>query len=128
MVFLTDAALTDRLLEHVAAGTTDVSDEVWREPVEHYLTPERLHAEVHRVLRRRFVAFCPSAALPDAGSYLARTVAGVPLVASRGRDGVVRVFRNSCRHRGTAVASGSGCSTSFACPYHGWVYGSDGSL
>jgi phenylpropionate dioxygenase-like ring-hydroxylating dioxygenase large terminal subunit len=128
MVFLTDAALTDRLLEHVAAGTTDVSEEVWREPVEHYLTPERLHAEVHGVLRRRFVAFCPSAALPGAGSYLARTVAGVPLVATRGRDGAVRVFRNSCRHRGTAVASGTGCATSFVCPYHGWVYGSDGSL
>jgi phenylpropionate dioxygenase-like ring-hydroxylating dioxygenase large terminal subunit len=40
----------------------------------------------------------------------------------------VRVFRNSCRHRGTAVASGSGCANSFVCPYHGWVYGSDGAL
>jgi phenylpropionate dioxygenase-like ring-hydroxylating dioxygenase large terminal subunit len=128
MAFLTDAELTERILEHVAAGTTDLSDEVWREPVEHYLTPERLHAEVHGVLRRRFTVLCPSAALPEPGSYLARTVAGVPLVAVRGRDGVARVFRNSCRHRGTAVASGSGCATSFVCPFHGWVYGTDGAL
>jgi phenylpropionate dioxygenase-like ring-hydroxylating dioxygenase large terminal subunit len=128
MAWLTDPELTDRLLEHVAAGTTDLSDEVWREPVEHYLTPERLHAEVHGVLRRRFTALCPSAALPEPGSYQARTVAGVPLVAVRGRDGVARVFRNSCRHRGTAVASGSGCATSFVCPFHGWVYGTDGTL
>ena len=128
MVLLTDAELTDRILGHVDAGTTDMSDEVWREPVEHYLTPERLHAEVHDVLRRRFTALCPSAAIPDAGSYLARNVAGVPLVATRGRDGAVRVFRNSCRHRGTAVAAGSGCATSFVCPFHGWVYGTDGAL
>lgn len=128
MGLLPDAALTDRLLEHVAAGTTDLSEQVWREPVEHYLTPERLRAEVHDVLRRRFVALCPSAALPDPGSYLARTVAGVPLVAARGRDGRVRVLRNSCRHRGTAVASGSGCAASFVCPFHGWVYGTDGAL
>lgn len=128
MVLLTDAELTDRILGHVDAGTTDVSDDVWREPVEHYLTPERLHAEVHEVLRRRFTALCPSAAIPDPGSYLARTVAGVPLVAVRGRDGVARVFRNSCRHRGTAVATGSGCTTSFVCPFHGWVYGTDGAL
>lgn len=128
MVLLTDAELTDRILGHVDAGTTDVAPEVWREPVEHYRTPERLHAEVHDVLRRRFVALCPSAALPKPGSYVARTVAGVPLVAVRGRDGVARVFRNSCRHRGTAVASGSGCATSFVCPFHGWVYGTDGAL
>lgn len=128
MAFLTDAALSDRILEHVAAGTTDLAGEVWREPVEHYLTPERLHAEVHGVLRRRFTGLCPSAALPESGSYLARTVAGVPLVAVRGRDGVARVFRNSCRHRGTAVASGQGCATSFVCPFHGWVYGTDGAL
>lgn len=128
MVLLTDAELTDRILGHVDAGTTDLSEEVWLEPVEHYLTPERLHAEVHEVLRRRFTALCPSAALPDPGSYLARTVAGVPLVATRARDGVVRVFRNSCRHRGTAVAQGSGCATSFVCPFHGWVYGLEGTL
>lgn len=120
--------MTDRILDHVAAGTTDLSEGVWREPVEHYLAPERLRAEVHGVLRRRFIALCPSAALPDAGSYLARTAAGVPLVATRGRDDQVRVFRNSCRHRGTAVASDSGCATALVCPYHGWVYGLDGAL
>lgn len=128
MSLLTTAELTDRLLEHVMAGTTDLSDQVWREPVEHYLAPERLRAEVHDVLRRRFVALCPSAALPEAGSYLVRQAGGVPLLAARGRDGQARVFRNACRHRGTAVVSGSGCATSFVCPYHGWVYGLDGAL
>jgi phenylpropionate dioxygenase-like ring-hydroxylating dioxygenase large terminal subunit len=125
---LDDTALLRRLLDHIAAGTTDLADETWTEPVAHYRSADRLAAEVERVLRRQPAVLCPSAALPGPGSYLAREVAGVPLVAVRGRDGVVRAFRNSCRHRGTAVASGSGCEKQLSCPYHGWVYGLDGAL
>jgi phenylpropionate dioxygenase-like ring-hydroxylating dioxygenase large terminal subunit len=46
----------------------------------------------------------------------------------RGADGVARVFRNACRHRGMQVAEGSGCVRAFTCRYHGWSYGMDGSL
>jgi phenylpropionate dioxygenase-like ring-hydroxylating dioxygenase large terminal subunit len=74
------------------------------------------------------VPFCPSAALPEAGSYLARTAAGTPLLAVRGDDGAVRVFRNACRHRGTELVSGAGCKKALACRYHGWTYGLDGAL
>jgi len=129
MALLNDEALTTRILDHLAAGTTDLAEGgIWREPVEHYLSPQRLRREIETVLRRRFVAFCPSAALPTAGSYLTRSAAGVPLVAVRDRDGRPRVFRNACRHRGTALVSGRGHATSLVCPYHGWVYGLDGAL
>jgi len=46
----------------------------------------------------------------------------------RGDDGVVRAFRNACRHRGMPVAEGSGCARAFNCPYHAWSYGLDGQL
>jgi hypothetical protein len=52
-----------------------------RAPVEHYLDPTRLSAEL-AMLRRLPVPFCPSAALPEAGSFLARDAAGVPLSRS----------------------------------------------
>jgi phenylpropionate dioxygenase-like ring-hydroxylating dioxygenase large terminal subunit len=80
------------------------------------------------VLRRFPVPFCPSAALPEPGSWLAREAAGVPLVVVRGTDGKVRAFRNACRHRGMQVATGSGCSRSFVCRYHGWTYNLEGEL
>ena len=124
---LDDSALIRRIFDHLDNGTTDLAPETWSEPVANYLSPARLAAEVE-VLRRQPTPFCPSAALPEAGSYLARSAAGVPIVAVRGRDGRVRAFRNACRHRGTTVASGSGCSKALVCPYHGWVYGLDGSL
>lgn len=125
---LDDSALIRRILDHVDKGTTDLAPETWSEPVANYRSPARLTAEVELVLRRQPAAFCPSAALPSTGSYPARPAAGVPIVAVRGTDGRVRAFRNACRHRGTTVASGQGCAKAMVCPYHGWVYGLDGSL
>jgi phenylpropionate dioxygenase-like ring-hydroxylating dioxygenase large terminal subunit len=125
--YLDPVALVARVLAHVDAGTTDLGPRPGRVPVAHYVDPGRLNAEFD-LLRRVPVPFCPSAALPDAGSFLARDAAGVPLIAVRGRDGQVRVFRNACRHRGTALAAGRGCGTSLVCPFHGWVYALDGSL
>ncbi len=117
----------DRIFTHIDEGTTDLGDTVWREPVENYHSQERFDAEI-ALLRRRPVPFCPSAALPDNGSYIARKAAGTPLVVARGRDGVVRAFINACRHRGMQVASGSGCSRAFVCPYHAWTYDLEGKL
>lgn len=121
-----DAAVVLRLLAHIDGKTTDLG-EPWREPVASYRSEERLAAE-RRVMRRTPVPFCPSAALPEAGSFLARLAAGTPLFAVRGSDGVVRVFRNACRHRGSELVSGSGCQRAFMCRYHGWTYGLDGAL
>jgi phenylpropionate dioxygenase-like ring-hydroxylating dioxygenase large terminal subunit len=95
--------------------------------VANYRSPDRLRRELE-VLRRRPVAFCPSSALPEAGSWLAREAAGTPLLVVRGDDGRVRAFRNACRHRGTQLADGSGCTRTFVCPYHGWTYRLDGRL
>jgi len=125
--FLDDRAVAERILSHVRDGATDVGDEVWREPVQNYRCAERFRRELE-ILRRSPTPLCPSAALPRPGSYLTRTAAGTPLVAVRGEDGRVRAFRNACRHRGTEVARGEGCTKAFVCPYHGWTYRLDGRL
>jgi len=117
----------NRIFTHIDEGTTDLGDTVWREPVENYHSQERFDAEI-ALLRRRPVPFCPSAGLPETGSYIARKAAGTPLVVVRGRDGKVRAFINACRHRGMQVASGSGCSRAFVCPYHAWTYDLEGKL
>ncbi|MCB1675341.1 MAG: Rieske 2Fe-2S domain-containing protein [Halioglobus sp.] len=126
--FLSDQDVARRVLDHIANKTTDAGEEVWREPVQNYLCPRRFEEELQAVLRRYPTPFCPSAALPEAGSYVARTAAGIPLVLVRGDDGVVRGFRNACRHRGAQVAQGSGCTRAFRCNYHGWTYQLNGAL
>jgi phenylpropionate dioxygenase-like ring-hydroxylating dioxygenase large terminal subunit len=116
---LNDHEITERVLSHIANRSTDAGDVLWREPVENYRSKERFEAEVERVLRRSFTAFCPSTALPEVGSFI---------VAVRGKDGVVRAFQNVCRHRGMRLAADSGCTNAFVCPYHGWTYELNGAL
>jgi phenylpropionate dioxygenase-like ring-hydroxylating dioxygenase large terminal subunit len=123
-----DASVVQRILDHIDNQTTDLSETTWREPVEHYRSPERFAVERALVLRRVPTPFCPSAALPETGSFVARDAAGVPLFAVRGSDGRVRAFRNVCRHRGTQLVDGAGCEKAFVCRYHGWTYGLDGAL
>ncbi|MFT5574480.1 MAG: phenylpropionate dioxygenase-like ring-hydroxylating dioxygenase large terminal subunit [Cryomorphaceae bacterium] len=125
---LDDHAVIAQLLTHIENGTTDEADGVWRESVLNYTSPQRFMLERETLLKRWPVVFCPSSALPEPGSYLAREAAGVPLLATRDKDGLVRVFKNACRHRGMKVAENSGRTNTFVCPYHGWVYRLDGEL
>jgi choline monooxygenase len=64
------------------------------------------------------------------GDYLAGDVAGWPVLAVRGKDGVLRGFHNVCRHRaGPLVGDGAGnCGGELTCRYHGWRYALDGRL
>ena len=124
---LNDQEVIERVFHHIDNKSTDLGDTVWQEPVDSYQTQARFEAEIG-LLKRLPVPYCPSVALPDKGSYIARTAAGTPLVVVRGLDGVVRAFINACRHRGMQVAKGSGCSRAFVCPYHAWTYNLEGDL
>ena len=68
--------------------------------------------------------------LPESGDYIVYEIGDESILLVRSADGRVRGFQNTCRHRGTRLASGAG---SFAngciqCPYHGWQYAFDGRL
>ena len=125
---LSDTEVIQRVFDHVDAKTTDLGDTVWREPVDNYRTQERFDREM-ALFARIPTVYCPAAALPEPGSYVARSVAGMPLLAVRGDDGVVRTFHNACRHRGMMLAEGQGqVRGGFVCRYHAWAYGLEGDL
>jgi choline monooxygenase len=121
-----DVEIVRRIFAHIDAGTTD-EGEAWREPVENYLDPNRFTAELE-MLRSFPSVYLPSAAIPNPGDHADRVCFGVPLFAVRGRDGRARVFRNACRHRGTTLVDGPGCTHALVCRYHGWTYRLDGWL
>ncbi len=125
---LNDDQAIDRIFTHIDNGTTDLGDTIWKEPVENYYSLERFNAEI-TLLRKLPIPYCPSAALPHNGSYIARNASKTPLLVVRGEDGEVRAFINACRHRGMQVANGSGCKKkAFVCPYHAWTYSLEGKL
>ena len=56
--------------------------------------------------------------LPEKGSYLALDDFGVPILATRDKDGQFRAFLNACRHRGARLASEpKGRASVFMCPF-----------
>ena len=63
------------------------------------------------------------------GRMLVRQVGEKSIVITRGEDGELRGFLNSCRHRGTELAEADcDIAGTIRCPYHRWGYGTDGSL
>ena len=63
------------------------------------------------------------------GDYRRRTVAGRPVFLVRSRDGQVRVFLNTCTHRGALVCrKDSGNALVFQCFYHAWTFNTYGEL
>ena len=117
-----DREVIQTVLDHISAKRTDLGADVWREPLASYQAHAIFEQEME-LFKRLPMVFCPSAALAGHGDYVARSLAGVPLVAVRGNDGVVRAFHNSCRHRGMMLVEGSGTVGGFICPYHAWAYG-----
>ncbi len=56
---------------------------------------------------------------------------GQHLLAVRGDDGQLRVFRNFCRHRGSVLVTNENCDRvgqRLQCPYHAWTYDRQGGL
>ena len=66
--------------------------------------------------------------MPNAGDYRSFETVGGPIFLMRGADGVLRAFANYCRHRGSLLVDGEGCTKRLICPYHAWSYMLDGSL
>ncbi len=65
---------------------------------------------------------------PDPGDYSALDIGGVPLIVLRNRQGELRGFANSCRHRGSQRLEGDGNCKKIKCPFHWWTYDLDGHL
>ncbi len=120
--------LARRVMAHVRAGTTDQSDRVVRVPTDHYVDPVRWQREIDVIFKRQPLGMALSCELPEPGAYKATDVLGVPVLMTRGTDGVVRAFLNVCRHRGALVVNGCGSARRFSCPYHAWTYDDRGSL
>jgi hypothetical protein len=49
--------IVERILDHIDRKSTDLSDGVWHEPVEHYTSQARFAAEISQVFRKMATPF-----------------------------------------------------------------------
>jgi len=128
MTVTSHADVARRLLVNVDAGTSDQSDGQMKLPATAYRDAGRWQAEMEQVFRRSPVLVGLSCDLREPGDYDTLEIAERPILVVRGDDGVARTFLNICRHRGAPVADGCGHTRRFTCPYHSWVYDTQGKL
>jgi len=94
-----------------------------------YTDPSLFESERDRVFSAGWAGVGFAKDVPNAGDAKPLTFLGVPLLLVRDRDDSVRVYQNTCRHRGMILVDApTHLKGVIRCPYHSWCYGLDGSL
>lgn len=104
--------------------------------IEHGLISRRIFTdadiyktELERVFARCWLFLAHESMVPKPGDFMTNFMGEDPVIVSRGKDGQVRAFLNTCRHRGNKVCLfDSGNAQVFTCSYHGWAYDTTGKL
>jgi Rieske 2Fe-2S family protein len=94
-----------------------------------YTDPEIYALELEHIVYRSWVLAGHESQLPETGDFRVLNCANESAIIVRSKQGDIRAFANVCRHRGSIVClEEKGNRRKFECPYHGWMYGTDGSL
>ncbi len=103
---------------------------VGRSPVQGFYTDaEIFRQDMDRFLMKHWILAGHISMVPDPGDFFLVNIAEESVIISRDREGEIRALVNVCRHRGSRVClKESGNAKLFVCPYHAWVYNSDGTL
>ena len=90
---------------------------------------ELFQREQELIFSRCWIYLGHESEVENPGDYRRRTVAGRPLFFVRGADGQVRVFFNTCPHRGALICrQDAGNAAVLQCFYHAWSFNTDGDL
>jgi anthranilate 1,2-dioxygenase large subunit len=115
--------MNDRQAPRWPAAVNEIPKSVFTDPalyereIETIFHGPQWHALAHR------------AELPAPGDFKTMTLGRMPTIVSHGEDGRIRVFLNSCTHRGNQVEAAScGNRKGFECPYHRWMFKTTGEL
>ncbi len=70
-----------------------------------------------------------AAQIPNVGDYFTWKLKNESIVIIRGQDGKIFAHYNTCRHRGSLIClEEKGNAPRLVCPYHQWVFATDGRL
>jgi choline monooxygenase len=97
-------------------------------PSSFYLDPDFYEREKEKIFGSSWQIAGRAEQVAKAGDFIALEIAGEPVIIVRGNDHKLRAFSNVCRHRGSLILEGGGCTKALKCPYHSWTYDLNGEL
>jgi len=96
---------------------------------EAYRSQEVFERERELVFNRCWLYLGHASEIEKPGDYVRRRVAGRELIFVNSRKSGPQAFYNTCTHRGVTICrERSGSNKVFTCPYHGWVFNTEGKL
>jgi p-cumate 2,3-dioxygenase alpha subunit len=91
--------------------------------------PDVLDRERRLIFDRTWLYVGHESEIPEPHDFRTRNVGGRPIILTRDAGGAVRVFVNSCPHRGMQIETRSeGHGRFLKCFYHGWSFDTAGDL
>lgn len=94
-----------------------------------YTDPDFFRLDMELIWYRDWLFVGHDCEVAKPGSFFTVQIGTYPVVVVRDREGKIRAFHNSCRHRGSRVCTtAKGTSARLVCPYHQWTYDLDGKL
>lgn len=98
-------------------------------PNAHYVSDDVFAEERDKVLFANWCGIGFGKDIPESGDAMPIEFLGMPLVMVRDKEGAVKVFQNTCRHRGMTLVQEKGkVGGVLRCPYHSWCYSLKGDL
>jgi choline monooxygenase len=98
-------------------------------PNAHYTDPATFEEERKSVLFANWSGIGFAKDVVAEGDAMPVDFLGVPLLIVRDHDSAVRVYQNTCRHRGMIlIEKPMNVRGTIRCPYHSWCYSLDGRL
>ncbi|GHD12157.1 SRPBCC family protein [Tianweitania populi] len=94
-----------------------------------YIRDDVFEADLDVFFRKHWICIGLECDVSEAGDATVIDIGASSLILLRDDDGVVRVFHNVCRHRGSRILDGGPTIVSkLVCPYHQWTYELTGEL
>lgn len=116
-------------LELINVINVDLDKQSFRVHRNAYKSQEIFEREQKQIFEKVWLYIGHGSELGKNGDYKTRRVGGRDLIFMRDKQGGVVVFYNSCSHRGAKLCrETSGNTRNIVCPYHGWVFNTEGKL
>lgn len=98
-------------------------------PNEHYIADDVFAHEKQSVLFDSWAGIGFTSDVPLPGDVKPITLLGMPLLLVRDHQNLIKVFQNTCRHRGMILVNEpTSIKKVMRCPYHSWCYDLNGQL
>jgi benzoate/toluate 1,2-dioxygenase alpha subunit len=92
-----------------------------------FTDPQVFELEMAHIFEGGWVFIGLESQIPAPNDFMTTTIGRKPVLVTRDRDGEVRAFLNTCRHKGALLCRlGAGNKKLHVCPYHSWSYDSAG--